>query len=1227
MEQRPAPIVAGIGGAALVAAVLSVGGHSVQPGIEKKSTDAQVTDKSSTRAEAFASSQEGPWYAFCQEYATTEFDHGEDPAQEWGIRGHHVPAEAEEGTVEITRSIPDPRSRHLETEKFSVKKHMVGDLAGCVPAGAKIRIVIAMVVDPSATQMPSEFDRNIEAIQAAATAQQYNYTRFWFPWRAKESTLNKSADPEAEARRREEPGLLCFRKNDSDAVAANERLFVLLVGETPTSGVNRLQLAHALYYREQFREKNQISDTDQNDLMIAGPHFSASFPAIQDVLDQGLYRKGATPRKASPPRTPKSIKSDPAPDPIPSAMFISPDASGQEFIAEFRQFCNIQIPKCNLHTLSLSSGEARSTALDYLESHGYSQPRIAELSEDESAYGGSELYPMQVTENAAHWVFNDPNPKHVYGLQLHFPRDLSSVRNQSDLASARVAESGSRYFGLPSGILPTQLTVRDPIDSDSPPAFGREQEASQVARSLDDLIQRLRLHRIRAVVITASNPLDRIYLLEYLHDQLPDVRTVTVDGDELELDRPHFVDLTGTLVISTLPSLPGMVNVTRDSPALPPVSFESSRQEGEFLAIETLLDPELDPSNEARQSVDSRRCYAISVVGEDGFLLLANGRQNPAAESPAFPCLTATGTTLASNGSSDLANKTKLLPMYYMTVPESRHGPSYFTTFLWFLGALSAIHFLAIGRSQRHIEGPLSYPHRLNGGLEARRLYLLFVINNQLLLMNFLGVRLSFALLGLRLSSGRTWLTILYILLTLSTVTMTLLLIIFLTQFVKQVSGGDVPPHDRRKLIGYTCVASVYLVWTTWMIWQLPAFQKQSGILLDRITHLNEGVSPVIPITAILLGYTLWSWMQLKRLDWINSRKIDLKLQPAMNEYMYTMVGDVMAEVDALLPSEQAVLSSSVGIIILAAVFLWDSLNGFDGLWFHLWIVIWGFCMLLFTVLTGCFHARSIWNKLQKLLEWLETTPMCAEFEQLGSSGLLSIKIWDLAKFRRSFTVLNQTVESISSLYGANSAEACAAKGELSIFVKADAQGKQVDAGEINAFHDILNVGVESAVRTMETSVQAQKAPPLVDRLGDPITASQHQKELQLYLALRFVALIRYTMLQIGTLIAFVAYGYVVAVLSIMFYAFEGRKTLGDLSLLVFVVLLVWIATIMVQFERNGMLSRLEGSTPGNASYLQVLLHLATVGGLPLLAIVTTQFPAVGNFILLMFRPLLGTLH
>ena len=158
---------------------------------------------------------------------------------------------------------------------------MVGDLAGCVPGGEKLRVVIAIVPDPSATQMPPEFDRDIEAIQAAATAQHYNYTRFWFPWRTNESiqdtSQDKSSDAEAEARRREEPGILCFRKNDSNGAAARNDSSSCLWGKPRPQELTGFSYLHALYYREQFRMHNQISDADQSELKIAGPHFSASF--------------------------------------------------------------------------------------------------------------------------------------------------------------------------------------------------------------------------------------------------------------------------------------------------------------------------------------------------------------------------------------------------------------------------------------------------------------------------------------------------------------------------------------------------------------------------------------------------------------------------------------------------------------------------------------------------------------------------------------------------------------------------------------------------------------------------------------------------------------------------------------------------------------------------------------------------------------------------------------
>ncbi len=442
MDDRRSPVVAGFGGAALAATFLAVGLPTTHQTADSGKENPQVVASVGSHAD-ITSNQDGPWYAFCQEYASTEFDHGEDPAHERGIKGHHVPEEAEEGTVEITRQIRSKKNGP-ETEKFNVRKHMVGDLSECVPDGDKLRVVIAMVPDPNATQMRLDFDRDIVAIQSAAAAKHYLYTRYWFPWRPNDWTPDKTNDSEAEIRRHQEPGILCFRKEDGQNTT--DRLFVLMVGETPTSGANRIQLAHALYYAEQLNQFDPGASIDPK-LDIAGPHFSASFKPIQDVLTKISDEHKNLPHPGTP----------------LVANLVSPDASGQDYIDEFQKFCS-GLSLCRLRTLTLRSDEANEAALGFLGSMGYASHSVAQLSEDESAFGNGQFNPI-----AGHRAIGDENTrKSEYGLQLHFPRDLSSLRDLSDQESATILQNGSKYINLPGSSLPIKLAAPEPIDRDSP---------------------------------------------------------------------------------------------------------------------------------------------------------------------------------------------------------------------------------------------------------------------------------------------------------------------------------------------------------------------------------------------------------------------------------------------------------------------------------------------------------------------------------------------------------------------------------------------------------------------------------------------------------------------------------------------------------------------------------------------------------------------------------------
>jgi hypothetical protein len=66
---------------------------------------------------------------------------------------------------------------------------------------------------------------------------------------------------------------------------------------------------------------------------------------------------------------------------------------------------------------------------------------------------------------------------------------------------------------------------------------------------------------------------------------------------------------------------------------------------------------------------------------------------------------------------------------------------------------------------------------------------------------------------------------------------------------------------------------------------------------------------------------------------------------------------------------------------------------------------------------------------------------------------------------------------------------------------------------------------------------------------------------------------------------------------------------------------------MMYQFQGSSMLRLLQDGETGEGSILQVLPHLLSVGGLPLLAIITAQYPAVGSFLLSILGPFLRALQ
>ena len=296
-------------------------------------------------------------------------------------------------------------------------------------------------------------------------------------------------------------------------------------------------------------------------LLISGPHFSGALNSLWDVLKSTGVTRNSGPR----------------------IVIESPDAGSADLIREFtdKDKCN-DGTRCSFRSISINADQEDKSTADYLKSIGYGKQLVAELVEDESGFGNYESR-LESPKGQAESPF---------GLILSYPRELSSVRTLSDRQSEQVATSGSKFLSLPTAPNTVKLSGGEVIERDRPLVYANDDEASEVSNALADDIRVLHNNDIQCVVIGASNPLDRIYLLEYFHDKLPNVRLVVENADELEINHPQFIDLVGTVTVSSLPVIPQTVElISSDGASSHPLhlAFASVAAEEEFVSMAMLL--------------------------------------------------------------------------------------------------------------------------------------------------------------------------------------------------------------------------------------------------------------------------------------------------------------------------------------------------------------------------------------------------------------------------------------------------------------------------------------------------------------------------------------------------------------------------------------------------------------------------------------------------------------
>jgi hypothetical protein len=550
-------------GATTVGAVL-LAGFMFQP---KPGGAPEVVQRKAAEGAAVTNGpSDGPWLASCNYWAAVKQSEPSRPnaspdvtiAQTDGVKLQlRPPAEGGAACASTAWGIPkfvnsDPKIRDPE-----------------------ISAIIATVPDPIHSHLALDFDRSIDALLLAAADNHYLGSYYWLPWRSQisnssagESTAGATKATGADNARERQPGLIILRyapdatewgqRNVNGFERTNYRrvIYLFLVAETPSLGVNGFQLQNALAYE-------RLLKADYDAALSVRPWSRFGTVERSDALEEVVVETTpvdeplALAEKHLRDSTSTMVAADkPCPKTEGGLAIIGPLYSGSA--ASLHAGIEAALPSLGYPHVSItgitgteigareldpggscdyrSFGEdiafEQDRFLQSLAATGYDLSRVAVLSEAGTVFGSNSKKIAPVSEKsekqAAPFRADIDLDKKGPILYLRFPRELSLLRNAQATSKPDPTAPPTPYLNL---------SLKDYAADDTVPRFSTNQSPLSVEAQLMAIAHQLQRARSQFVVISASNVLDDIFLVDFLHRACPDARIVILSGGDLLFER------------------------------------------------------------------------------------------------------------------------------------------------------------------------------------------------------------------------------------------------------------------------------------------------------------------------------------------------------------------------------------------------------------------------------------------------------------------------------------------------------------------------------------------------------------------------------------------------------------------------------------------------------------------------------------------------------------------
>ncbi len=1057
------------------------------------------------------------------------------------------------------------------------EKTFAGEVRG------KFQTVVVTIPDPIDSRLDSDFDETLTALSLAAAVRGYALDRYWLPWQLDRREIEAKGTLKGGGCHAVQPGLVLYRR--TAAAKREQHLAFLLVGETPTTGIHRLALNEALKIVEAAGETSRAR--------VLGPSFSGTFPSLACELRP--YARAGWGLKIV----------------TGSATAIHPDRGDAD---------SATLPLQSTVHDDNEMGYALSTFLDqYLH---IEREDVALLIESDSAYGVAFTAPAGGKLN-----------EYYASTIIRFPMQISRIR--SDYQRQRVRQQLKiGGYAVPPEALELQADANhDPKDVLPPLTNASENYAEEVLASELDL---LRKHRVRAVGVLATDPLDKSFLVSKLRELAPDVLVFTFESSLLFLHPDVRRAMYGSLVVSTYPLLLEAQSWSSGGPPREGFQFPSSDAEGIYNAATLLLakganeQTDDDPGEYVRDyeypfhtRVPKTGCPPvwISVVGHDALWpVWVHGCEKGTPPLADVPLELVTPAARASGSSTGAGS------------PSVVHGPHasremlLFTALVLAGAAVIAVRAFAGKGYASARAGSTRCDHRwiiahllwlalvllalsvflfipvcafVDGGVE--RLCLGAGNDEHVDLWTLDMARLAAAVTGLVLAAANweAW-----------------KLARWRARRDRGESAGDVPPPLGPTRTWLAAGATTFVLGLAVMYVGAPALAKLATptdptgrtwtlLLFERAVHLGNGVSPLLPLLFPALAVHLWTLGQLVRIRLLRGH--DVGTGERLFRRFAGADDPVLRETDKRLLelvrgrfSRRELIRTVLFAIPALAVlsYAWHFLHSPDGPKFdHL------FAGLLATVvlITGhsLLRAWRLWSALRTALERLR-------LHEVGKALQRLPELLQQQRLRRLFLWAPQYADLQRS---------------YEIFCKAFPPPMRAEA------HRRIEGGLAKDRRVpLRARWDSPTLAALADaaeesRGGDPNCGQATSNFVASQLALTILWVLAHLRLRLVHLVL----SAVAILCAVAFYPLQAHRAL---MLLIWIVVLgaAGIAVVIyVHHDRNEVLSWLNGTPVGRVTLdTEHVVHFVTLGAAPLLALLAFQFPAFGHWLAGWLGPLFG---